>query len=548
MEKVFICGHKNPDTDSVASAASYAYLKNKINKDYEFVPIRCGNVSEQTKFVFNKAQAALPEFMNDVYPKVEDSMTKNVITIEETDPLSKYMRILREKNLRVMPVTDSNNTYKGMVGVNDVTELFLRDDREEKPLFSLSANTLRRSLRGTILNVGTKENFKASVVVATMAYEEFLDYVPRVVSNEEETLLITGYRLNILEDAFKKNYPAIIIVGLSEEECKKIDFKGYKGWVFYSPFDSSQTIRCVEMATPISKLMKNDNPVLSPTDYLDSVSDAISKSSTKSLPVVHDGKLVGVITGTDVLKRKRAKLIMMDHNEATQAIDGIETAELMEIIDHHRLGTIKTSGPLTFYAKPVGSTCTLVYQLYKANKVEFPKSVALLLLGGMLSDTVIMKSPTTTQDDIDAIHDLAKIAGVDPKEYGVEIFSATDGLSTRTPKDIIGTDFKIFEEHGIRFGISQAETVSLAGLPDIKDKLDEELNEVKRNNNLDWIMLLVTDIIKEESELITSGYKLAESVFRYEKKGENLYFLPGVLSRKKQLLPEISRVLEEINK
>ena len=546
MDKVFICGHKNPDTDSVASAASYAYLKNQISDEYEYIPIRCGNVNDQTKFIFQKAEATLPEYMKDIYPKVIDSMTTNLITAEVTDPLSKFLRILREKNLRFMPVISQDKEYKGMLGVNDVTELFLRYDRQEKPVFSLRADSLRRSLRGTVLNVGEMEEFQASVVVATMAYDDFNEHVKNV-SDEEHTLLITGNRQNILQDAFKKKYPAIIIVGLSEEACKSLNFGDYKGWVFYSPFDSSQTIRCVEMATPIGKLLNKIEPC-APYDYIDSVADAISQSGTKSLPVVSDGKLVGVITGTDILKRKRAKLIMMDHNEATQAIDGVETAELMEIVDHHRLGTIKTSSPVTFFAKPVGSTCTLVYQLYKANKVEIPNKIAMLLLGGMLSDTVIMKSPTCTQDDINAINDLSSQCGIDAKEYGIEIFSATDSLTSRSAKDIIGTDFKIFEEYGIRFGISQTETVTLAQLGEVKEKLQEELINVKENNKLDWMMLLVTDIIKEESQLITTGFAPGESIFAYKKLEDKLFYLPGVLSRKKQLLPEISRILEEISK
>ena len=265
MEKVFICGHKNPDTDSVASAACYAYLKSQINKEYEFVPIRCGTVNDQTKFIFQKAEAALPEYMKDIYPKVIDSMTTNVITAEENDPLSKFLRILREKNLRFMPVINKENEYEGMLGVNDVTELFLRDDRAAKPVFSLRADSLRRSLRGTVLNVGELEEFSASVVVATMAYDDFHQHVANV-ANEENTLLITGNRQNILQDAFTKKYPAIIIVGLSEEACKQLDFGNYKGWVFYSPFDSSQTIRCVEMATPIGKLLNKVEPC-APYDY-----------------------------------------------------------------------------------------------------------------------------------------------------------------------------------------------------------------------------------------------------------------------------------------
>ena len=185
---------------------------------------------------------------------------------------------------------------------------------------------------------------------------------------------------------------------------------------------------------------------------------------------------------------------------------------------------------------------------FKANKVEIPNKIAMLLLGGMLSDTVIMKSPTCTQDDINAINDLSSQCGIDAKEYGIEIFSATDSLTSRSAKDIIGTDFKIFEEYGIRFGISQTETVTLAQLGEVKEKLQEELINVKENNKLDWMMLLVTDIIKEESQLITTGFAPGESIFAYKKLEDKLFYLPGVLSRKKQLLPEISRILEEISK
>lgn len=546
MEKVFLCGHKNPDTDSIASAASYAYLKSQIDREYEYVPIRCGVASAQTKFIFEKAEAKLPDFMKDLYPKVADSMTKNIMTVEESDPLSKFLRLMREQSIRSMPVVDSNNKYKGMLGVNDLTELFIRDDRQSKPVFSLSADTLRRSLRGTVLNVGELEAFEASIVVASMAWEEFHNHMEKLGGSSKNTIIITANRPHILEEVFKQDYPAVIIVGLDENSALKINFNGFKGWVFSSPYDTSQTIRCVEMGTPISKVMHSVDPI-SPDDYVDTVHDVISKTGRKSIPVVQDNNLVGVITGTDLLNKKRAKLILLDHNEMTQAIDGVEACEIVEIIDHHRLGTIKTNSPVMFYAKPVGSTCTLVYQLYKTYRVEIPKKIAMLLLGGMLSDTVIMKSPTTTEVDIEAINELAKYCGVDAKEYGVEIFSATDGLTTRSASEIINTDFKIFNENGVSFAISQAETVTLAQFPEIKEKLLAELENIKSSKNLDWVMILVTDIIKEESVLLTTGHA-AESIFGYKKTEDNLFFLPGVLSRKKQLLPEVLRVLEEIGK
>lgn len=546
MEKVFICGHKNPDTDSVASAASYAYLKSQIDSDFDYTPIRCGNLSEQTKFVFEKAGADVPGYMKDIYPKVSDSMSRNLITVKEYDPISKILTYIREHGIRLTPVIDNDSNYKGMAGVMELSELFIRDDRAAKPIFTLRSDTLRRSLKAHILNVGVKNEFQASIVVATMSYEAFIPHL-NSVSNPESTIIITGNRKNILDDVFARDFPAIVIVGLEESEYKNIDLKGFKGWVFASPFDSAQTIRCVEMATPVSKIMTNVPPV-SPRDYIDAVADTMGKSGAKSLPVVEDGKLIGVITGTDVIKKQRSKLIMVDHNELNQAIDGIESADIMEIIDHHRLGTVRTSSPVYFYAKPVGSTCTLIYQLYKQHGVEIPKKYAMLLLSGMLSDTVIMKSPTTTKDDVAAIEELSKYCKVDPKEYGVDIFSATDGLSSRPVKDIVGTDFKIFDEYGVRLGISQVETVTLNDIESIRKSLLVELKEKASANNLNWTMILVTDIIKEESVLITTGYEPAEKLFSYTKNKDGSFFLPGVLSRKKQLLPELLRILETIAK
>lgn len=545
MEKVFICGHKNPDTDSVASAACYAYLKTITDGGkFDYKAIRCGNISDQTKYIFERAGVDIPPFVKDIYPKVSDCMTKETLTVEENDPVSKILKFIQQYGIRVTPVVDSNGLYKGMAGIYELSELFMRDDRAAKPVFALRSDTLKRSLKAEVLNVGDRDEFKASVVVATMPYESFNSHVENM--DEESTVLITGCRKNILSDVFQKKYPAIILVGLKPEDYNTLDFKGFKGWIFASPFDSAQTIRCVEMATPVYRLMTNTEPV-APDDYLDTVPDKLRDSGVKSLPVVKDGKLEGVITGTDMLKKRRRRLILMDHNEMSQAIDGAEVAEIMEIVDHHRLGTIKTINPVYFYAKPIGSTCTLVYQLFKAAGLTIPKKYAMLLLGGILSDTVIMKSPTTTMDDHTAVADLQDICGLDAKQYGVDIFSSTNSLTSKPASKIIGGDFKIFEEYGRRVGISQVETVTLQELSSIMSTLTEELHSVKKQNSLDWMMLLVTDIIKEESILITTGFDAAENIFSYKRLSGNTFFLPGILSRKKQLLPEVLRILEEIN-
>ncbi len=544
MEKVYICGHKNPDTDSIAAATTYAYLKNKVDGMFDYTPVRTGSASEQTKFIFQRAGATLPDFLKDIYPKVSENMSSNVISVFEHDPISKILKHIRENSIRFTPVVDSDNNYKGMAGVHELSELFIRDDRGTKPTFHLRSDTLQRSLKASVINKGEVKEFEASIVVANMAYESFQKHISEV-SDVDKTILVIGNRQNIIDDVLKMNFPVIVIVGLADDEIKSFDKRDFKGWIYASPFDTAQTIRCIEMATPVNRLMTTAEAV-EKHDYLDSISDRISQSSTKSLPVVEDGKLIGIITGTDILKKKRSKLILVDHNELTQAIDGAETAEIVEIIDHHRLGTIKTNNPIYFYAKPVGSTCTLVYQLYKLHGVELPRDMGILLLGGMLSDTVILKSPTTTYEDIQAIKELSETLNIDFQEFGVEIFSATDSLTARTVSDIIGTDFKIFDENGVKFGISQVETVTLKELDTIKDSLIAELKNLSNMNNLQWNMIMVTDIIKEESILITTSFVPAEKLLKYRPIDETSFFLPGVLSRKKQLLPEILRTLEEL--
>jgi len=256
-----------------------------------------------------------------------------------------------------------------------------------------------------------------------------------------------------------------------------------------------------------------------------------------------------VVTRTDLLKKVARRLILVDHNELSQAVEGAEKAEVCEIIDHHRLGTAKTRLPVYFYAKPVGSTCTLVYQLYRINRMEIEVPVAAVLLAGILSDTVILKSPTTTAEDREAVVELSRRAEIDYQEFGRQLFSSSDSLKERDPRRVIEADFKAYEEFGLKVGIGQVEIVNLGELDESCDPLLTALGMVTAEKGLDWGLLLVTDIIASHSRLLSCGPKaaVAERILAYRRLNEHLFDLPGVLSRKKQLLPEILRVLEELN-
>ncbi|MCD8569669.1 MAG: DHH family phosphoesterase, partial [Geovibrio sp.] len=280
-------------------------------------------------------------------------------------------------------------------------------------------------------------------------------------------------------------------------------------------------------------VMKTDIPSVDEGDYLEEVKDKLLQIDHKGLPVLRDNRLIGIITRSDLIKKVQKGLILMDHNELSQAVDGAETALIHEIVDHHRLGTIKTKTPIHFFAKPVGSTCTLVYQQYIINGVEIDRETASILLSGILSDTVILKSPTTTEEDKRAVSALAELAGINYEEYGVEIFSATDSLKTRDPQSIINTDFKIYEEYGIKVGISQVEVVTLQEMDEVKNNLIQAISINTNEKGLDWGMLLVTDIIMERSILLTTGFEAAEKILAYNRTEDRCFDLPGVLSRKK---------------
>ena len=355
-----------------------------------------------------------------------------------------------------------------------------------------------------------------------------------------------GKRTKILNYAINNQFKCIVLTAItSEKELKDIDFTTFKGSVFVSPFDTSQTARRLTLSSPVESVLNRNVKTIKETDYVSEARELLSQTSYRGLPTVNDkNKLVGIVTRSDIIKKFANKVILVDHNEAAQAVNGIETAEILEIIDHHRLGTTKTTYPVFFFSKPIGSTCSLVYQLYKHHNVYLDKDTAILLLSGILSDTVALKSPTTTEEDKIIAHELSQIANVDLKEYGREMFEITGTLNSRSSVEIVNADFKIYEEYGVKFGIGQAETVNLEILPEKKVEILSELENTKKNKQLDWAMLLVSDIINSNSLLLTTGHA-CESLLPYEKNGKNGYFLPNVLSRKKQLLPTILSILEQ---
>jgi len=545
MPEVIILGHKNPDSDSVCSAYAYANLKNEIDEEKRYTAGRCGNLNKQTRFIFEKLGLTPPKFISDVYPKVRDVMTHKVVAIDENDPIKGVIKNIEELKIRITPVISGGTKLEGVISILELAKFFTPKDEDGRPVYLFRGSNFEKSIKGYTYMRGENDEFEATFMVGAMPYERFKNRMETL--KLKKAILVVGKRRDIIEYAIKNQLPAILLTGIEDDADIDIDFTGYKGWVYISELDTAETLRNLQLSIPAKSFMKTDVPHLTEDDYLDAAGDILMSVDHKGLPVTNEGRLIGIFTRSDIIKKVQKELILMDHNELSQAVDGAETAKISEIIDHHRLGTIKTKTPIHFYAKPVGSTCTLVTQLYKVSGLEPDPKTAAVLLSGILSDTVILKSPTTTKQDIEAVHELSGISGLDFEKYGIEMFSSTDNLKSRTPDDIIGTDFKVFSEYGRTIGIGQVEVVNLEELDGVKDDLLKGLNKVKEDKSLLWSMLLVTDIIREESVLLSSGYVPGEKLLSYKQSGDRRFYLPGVLSRKKQLLPEVLRVLEELS-
>ncbi len=544
MSMIYVVGHKNPDTDSIASAYAYAALKQALDPENTYLPARCGNANNQTKYIFQRNDAPLPQILKDVYPKVADIMASDVVSVKESAPVLDVFHLVEQNSIQVLPVTDGEHRIKGLVGAQELIRLFIQEAVDQRPRYLFHAEHIPVAIKGSVLHRGLKEEFRAAIMVGAMPIDKSQERIDR--AGAEETLLIVGNRRDVIEYAVSRGIPTVIITGTKPGERIGADFTNYKGWVFLSSLDSAETVRRVILSSPVRSVMNPKVFTVRADSYVEDAEDIIIDNRQRVLPVVDEERVIGVVTRTNMLQRHRTKLIMVDHNEPDQAVDGIECAEVLEIVDHHRLGAVKTNAPVTFYAKPVGSTCTLVYQLYRSAGRSPDKTVAMLLMGGIISDTVMLKSPTVTDDDRTALSELEKITGVSAYDYGMAIFGATDNLSARTPESIINTDFKKYHENGVAFGVGQVEVVTTADLPEVLPALLHELDKQKNSKGLDWALLLITDIIREESVLICTAFEAAEKRFSYRRSAEHCFLLPGVLSRKKQLLPEILRIVEEL--
>lgn len=537
MKNVYITGHRNPDLDSICSAYGYAALKNKIDPNSHYIAVRCGHMSESVKKQVALLGINPPPYMRDVYAKVGDVMHKGFESVDEDEPIYNLMKTFSGSQPSASPVF-SKGEFKGLLSVDDITAWFLKDNSKDIPVYSFLRDNIGKVIPGRYVTKG-EEAFSATLLAGAAAYEEF----SRIVRENTQSIIVMGYRKRYIEHALKMNVPAIIIT--TTVDTGDLDFSSYKGTVYVTQLGTAEVLRRLRMTPSVGTILGKQGAPLQVTDLFEEAKEQQADSKLRGLPVFDaENKFVGFVTRRCFLKKPSYDVILVDHNEVGQSIRGIQEASVVEIIDHHRLDALKTDLPIFIDAEPLGSTCTIVYQQYLRHNIVPDELTAKTLLTGIISDTIILKSPTTTAIDKAAAGALAAICGeYDIHAFGERLFSVTETLASSDPKAAIASDFKVYSEKGITVGIGQCETTTLKDVGDYAEKYLLALEEHRKSSNLDWAMLMITDVLREQSVLLVTDYKLNKKL-PYSKLQSLVYDMPGIVSRKKQLLPEVVHTMD----
>lgn len=545
MADIYVTGHRNPDMDSICSAYTYAFLKNLVDSENRYIPARLGSVNKNIKNLFAKMHLSLPVMLKDVKPKVKEVTKSPKYTIEIDDPIYTLLDIFARYKPTVVPAFNEKGEYVDLLDSDDINAFFLQENDGNRREYAIREENIEKIIPGEFYKHSDVPIIKSPLMVGAMEYAQFKK---RLSDSPSKPILVTGLRERHIKKAISENIPGLVITGIEDKAALSIfDFSSFSGFVFLSNIDTAETIRYLRLSTPVSVLINCEKVArqIGSNALFDDVKVELMNSDERGFSIFEGDKWIGFVTRRCFLTKPKQKIILVDHNESEQSVIGIEDGEIVEIIDHHRLAPPRMKTPIYICSEPLGSTCTIVYEQFKKYGLKPDKKRATILLSGLMSDTVILKSPTTTEYDKHVAQKLAERAGVkDIHEFCQELFSAGSGLAGQEPTKVIESDLKKYFEYGVKFAIGQVEVTNLTEINTLRSIYLNALSREKEALALDWCMLLVTDVINDTSILFTTGYD-RESKFFWEKISDNLYDLPGVLSRKKQLLPEVLRVLED---
>lgn len=542
---VYVSGHRNPDTDSICSAIAYSYLLNATNK-YNAIPVRLGEINRETEYVLKRFGVEHPVLLKTVKQKVEDLNYDKVTVFSKDLTLKTAWFLLKQQNLKSAPILDEHGQLLGLLSTSNIIEGYM--DQWDSEVLKKAKTPVENVIDTLEANVIYLNNalkvIEGDIHIAAMSGSEAKKRI-----HENDVVIVGGDRSDDLEELISVKPSLIVLTGsltADENVVKKCEEQGIS--IISTPFNTYQTSQQIVQAIPVEYVMiKGDIKTFSTDDTLDYMKEVMSETRYRGYPVIDlNNRCVGSISRFALLKGLRKKVILVDHNERGQSIPGIEEADILEIVDHHRVADIQTVGPLLFRGEPLGSTATIVTKIFDELDVEMPSHIAGLLLGAVVSDTLLFKSPTCTPVDTKIAKKLAKIAGVDIQEFAMEMFKAGTSLVGKTVDEIFNQDFKKFSFDNLQVGVAQVNSMDIEGfLPYKKDMLDY-MNKFAEDNNLEFTLLLLTDIINANSEIFVGGPRpeLVEKAFNVQLT-ECQGTLVGVISRKKQVVPAITAVMSE---
>lgn len=542
---IYVIGHRNPDTDSICSAIGYAHLKQALGENA--VPARAGKVNKETKYALDYFHVEQPLLLSDLYPRVEDVALDCKIVVRQHDTLRHLGEVMREHDLRSVPVTDSKGELVGIVTVSDLAKRYFQELGMQKLKdMRVRYRDIIAATDSEILVGGDGSSFiEGSVRIAAGSVET----ISKVV--EPKDIVLVGDRhKETLADILDKNISCLIVTGGGHVDGSIVEKAQDRNiFLLSTPYDTYTVARLINQCVPIRRIMHPDPVCFKPLDLLSDIKGTMDGTNYRNYPVVENGHLVGIVSRDELTLPERDRVILVDHNERGQAVEGIEDAKILEVVDHHRWGGLQTSEPIFTRVEPVGCTATIVANMHWANDVDIPASIAGLLLSAILSDTVLFKSPTCTELDKKTASRLAEIAGVDAREYGMAMLKAGAGIGDMTPAEIAKTDMKEFQIGDYHIIISQIQVMDTKEVLDIEPQLIAAMTKICEKEGYDMSLVMVTDILEEATYLLYAGQPktLIGEAFRKDASGTHIY-LPGVMSRKKQVVPPLSEAVKRIAK
>ena len=545
MNEVLVIGHRNPDTDAICSAIGYAEFKRRTGLPGA-VAARCGDTNDRIDFVLRTFGVAAPRFVADVSPKVRDVMERNVVSVPPTATVADALSLMDERDIRALPVLNDDRTCLGIVSLFKMSRFFF--PAANHPYHSrrvlASVRGLSRSLSAKMLCAFDPDREEdLLLMIGAMSVEQFNERLPRYA--REKLIVVVGDRWDIQNLAIRERVRVVVVTGGLEIEKKTVEAaQRNEVTLILSPHDTATTATLCRTAITVDHMVHENFLTFGEDEPLAEVQAAASASQFHAFPVLDaQRRTVGILTKSDFLKKVERQLILVDHNELSQAVQGAERVEILEVIDHHRIGALMTQQPILFRNEPVGSTSTIVADGFFRYGVELPAPIAGLLLAGLVSDTLNLTSPTSTPRDAEILARLEKISGVDAREFTEKLFASGSVLTSKPAAQAITADCKEYEEAGQRFSVAQIEEIGFDQFWKRKADVRAALEGYRADKGYFFSALLVTDVVLQTSLLLVAGAEAFLREIDYPKLEPGLHKLDGIVSRKKQLLPYLTHCL-----